>query len=327
LKVGDRVVVPFTIACGRWRLLQAATVGRVLARHAASELPKPRPDRARQELYTAYLPRRGLFGYSHMYGALSRWVSGPNTRASPFGRVVGPLTWVPGTAVTVRTALVLFLFATLFEAHRRLAWPDRQPPEMSLTCGDTTSRCRGCRVRLRRQFLRDQNQSDVHARGARRRLIHRRPLSRKIRGLHSDTELSTVLVPSSCRARAGRPETHCTSMDGLSSRRCAKIRHRLGQWPGLAAIPAPSRPSLVSVGEHSTGRYPTAIRPGYRTAPWRQETVPLFLALQPRSRVRVHVAFPPVGDHGSMRSLACKGADTGSAKCPGVSDVRDGRVP
>ena len=59
LKKGDRVVVPFTIACGELLLLQAGSCTRC----ATTRTPTPRSPRS----CTATRPA-GLFGYSHMMG-------------------------------------------------------------------------------------------------------------------------------------------------------------------------------------------------------------------------------------------------------------------
>ena len=58
LKVGDRVVVPFVIACGECEFC---------LRGLTSACERSNPGQDKQKLLTTY-PTAGLFGYSHMYG-------------------------------------------------------------------------------------------------------------------------------------------------------------------------------------------------------------------------------------------------------------------
>ena len=61
LKVGDRIVVPFTISCGECRMCKMSLF---------SLCERSNPAGAKQAKLIGY-PTAGLFGYSHMYGGFA----------------------------------------------------------------------------------------------------------------------------------------------------------------------------------------------------------------------------------------------------------------
>ncbi len=110
LKKGDRVVVPFTIACGRLLLLQERAM--VIVRQLQPEWQILAKD------CTATTPS-GLFGYSHLLGG---YAGGQAEYARvPFADV-GPMK-VPDSLTDEQVLFLTDIFPTGYEGCRELQYP------------------------------------------------------------------------------------------------------------------------------------------------------------------------------------------------------------